>query len=354
MKTERIDKIVTALLYEGYVLYPYRRCVKNRQRWMFGCLYPRPGNSACEASDPSRMQTQCLLEGTGGTQLEVQVRFLHLLERLVARTAPASGRDSSLPAVNALELEFVESLEVDGALFETCQQAVERRIDSDILSLAELLERPRITRFSFPEREETELIGTAQKRPQAALVNRQKAVDGLIEWSAALVNEELFSVTVRIENTAPGGADNAAYGGQLQALVSTHTILHATEGRFVSSFDPPVGFREFAARQRNHGVWPVLVGDEEARDTVLASPIILHDYPQVAEESPGDLFDATEIDEILSLRVMTLTDDEKRRIRGADDRVRQMLQRTEALPDEQIRKLHGALRGLRTLPPLQH
>ena len=77
------------------------------------------------------------------------------------------------------------------------------------------------------------------------------------------------------------------------------------------------------------------------------SPIILYDYPQVAEESPGDFFDGTEIDEMLALRVMTLTDEEKREMRGADERARQILERTEMLPPEQFMKLHGALRGLR-------
>jgi hydrogenase maturation protease len=95
------------------------------------------------------------------------------------------------------------------------------------------------------------------------------------------------------------------------------------------------------------GTWPVLVGEEGQRDTVLSSPIILYDYPQIAPESPGDLFDGAEIDEILSLRIMTLTEEEKREMRQSDERARQILERTENMPDEQWRKLHGVLRGLR-------
>ena len=90
------------------------------------------------------------------------------------------------------------------------------------------------------------------------------------------------------------------------------------------------------------------------RDTMLASPIILYDYPQIAPESAGDLFDGTEIDEILSLRIMTMTDEEKREMRQSDERARQMLERTESMPEEQLMKLHGVLarsapcgRGLR-------
>ncbi len=67
----------------------------------------------------------------------------------------------------------------------------------------------------------------------------------------------------------------------------------------------------------------------------------------MAPESPGDLFDGAEIDEILSLRILTLTDDEKSAMRRSDDRARTILERTEALPPEHFMKLHGALRGLR-------
>ena len=93
----------------------------------------------------------------------------------------------------------------------------------------------------------------------------------------------------------------------------------------------------------------MLVGEEGQCDTLLSSPIILYDYPQIAPESAGDLFDGTEIDEILSLRIMTLTDDEKREMSQSDDRARAMLERTETMPAEQFMKLHGVLRGLRPL-----
>jgi hydrogenase maturation protease len=79
---------------------------------------------------------------------------------------------------------------------------------------------------------------------------------------------------------------------------------------------------------------------------MLSSPVILYDYPQIAPESPGALFDGTEIDEILTLRIMTLTDEEKLAMGLADERAREMLERIETLPPEQFMKMHGALRGL--------
>jgi hypothetical protein len=130
----------------------------------------------------------------------------------------------------------------------------------------------------------------------------------------------------------------------MRSFVSTHTILSVRVGEFVSLLDPPETFKEAAAGCRNVGTYPVLVGDEGERGVMLSSPIILYDYPQIAPESAGELFDGTEIDEILTLRIMTMTDEEKREMRGADDRARRILERTEQMPAEQLMKMHGAIK----------
>jgi len=136
----------------------------------------------------------------------------------------------------------------------------------------------------------------------------------------------------------------------MRSLVSAHLVLGVEDGEFISLLEPPEGLADLAALCQNIGVWPVLVGEEGQHDTLLASPIILYDYPQIAPESAGDLFDGTEIDEILSLRIMTLTKDEKREMRESDERARRILERTETMPAEQFMKLHGAVRGLRPVP----
>ncbi len=123
-------------------------------------------------------------------------------------------------------------------------------------------------------------------------------------------------------------------------------ILSTSGGQFVSLLDPPEELREAAAGCENRGLWPVLVGEEGQRDAMLCSPIILYDYPQIAPESPGALFDGTEIDEILTLRILTLTDEEKLAMGEADERTREILQRTESMPPEQFMKMHGILRSL--------
>ena len=117
------------------------------------------------------------------------------------------------------------------------------------------------------------------------------------------------------------------------------------EGKFFSLTDPPEVLRQATAACRNLGAWPVLVGSPGEQDAMLASPIILYDYPQIAPESPGDLFDGTEIDEMLTLRIMTLTDEEKAMAGATDDRTRRLLERTESLAREQLAGLHGAVRS---------
>jgi len=86
-------------------------------------------------------------------------------------------------------------------------------------------------------------------------------------------------------------------------------------------------------------------------DVVLASPIILYDHPELAPESPGDLFDATEIDEILSLRTLALTDAEKAEARATDPRAAEIIDRVDDMPPEIWERLHGAIRTLRPVAP---
>src|SRR5262249_22073217 len=130
-----------------------------------------------------------------------------------------------------------------------------------------------------------------------------------------------------------------------RSLVSTHTILNVRGGKFISLLDPPESLREIAGSLRNIGTYPVLVGAEGERDAMLSSPIILYDYPQIAPESAGDLFDGTEMEEMLALRSLTLTDEEKREIRDGDERARRILERIESLPAERLMKLHGVARA---------
>jgi len=145
------------------------------------------------------------------------------------------------------------------------------------------------------------------------------------------VEGDVFRLTVRVENRTAQGALVPTDRGHalLQSLISTHAVLGLRRGEFFSLCDPPPPLRDAAAACCNRGAWPVLVGEVGRRDAMLSAPIILYDYPRVAPESPGDFFDGTEVDELLTLRVLTLTEEEKREARAAGGRARALLDRTE-------------------------
>ena len=137
------------------------------------------------------------------------------------------------------------------------------------------------------------------------------------------------------------------------ALVAAHLILATERGAFVSMVDPPEWAQPAVDACANEGCWPVLAGPPGGRDVMLVSPIILYDHPEIAPESPGDMFDATEIDEILTLRTLALTDEEKREARATDPRAAAVIDRVEAMDRPTLERLHGAIRYLRpvTGPP---
>jgi hypothetical protein len=171
-------------------------------------------------------------------------------------------------------------------------------------------------------------------------------IAGAVEIESTTMGERLFKFTVRILNLSEGSGDECS-------MLSTHTLLAVREGAFVSLLDPPEQYSAAAAACRNVATWPVLAGREGEHSLMLSSPIILYDYPQIAPESAGDFFDGTEIDEILTLRVLTLSEEEKQEVRAGDERARDIVDRTEALPAEAFAKMHGAIRGLRKASKLE-
>jgi hydrogenase maturation protease len=347
MNAALVDGIVKAVLYEGYMLYPYRpSAVKNRQRFNFGVVYPKAYGDAQNEPDAARMQTECLLRASGLTQCIVRVRFLRMIERTVGKVrAPAA----ELSAATEETLEKVERLEVNGKIFQPWQEGSEEIIELPAFNPEDLVKQSVEWSFGLSAKREKELIRDEQGQIVAVVFRDKSNIAGLIDLEAKQVSHGLFRLTVRIFNMSllADVADADREDALARSLVSAHTVLEVRGGQFVSLIDPPEECREFASQCQNVKTWPVLVGEEGDLDTVLSSPIILYDYPQIAPESPGDLFDGAEIDEILSLRIMTMTDEEKQEMRESDDRARKILERTEILPEEQFMKLHGVLRGLR-------
>jgi hypothetical protein len=341
-----VDRIAHALLYEGYLLYPYRRSVKNRQRWTFGGLYP-PAYIARQGggSDASALQTECLVCGGPGTGLSVSVRFLQVVARRVGAFDTPLEVWPEFDPVPAYR--HVESLQAASGVVSAWQEAIEREVAVPEVSLGDLTTSPRWVEFDLVPASSLEPVQGPGGTIVGLIERVRTRIDGAADLTAAGVADGLYRVTVRVENrTHLEAASDDRDRAQLHALVATHTILGVAGGEFVSMLEPPEPWRSLAEGCRNVGTWPVLVGEVGQTDTMLSSPIILYDYPQVAPESPGDLFDATEIDEILTLRILTLTDDEKRSMAALDDRGRALLERTEALAREQLMGLHGTLRAV--------
>jgi hypothetical protein len=323
-----VRAIADAVLYEGYVLWPYRRsALKNAQRFTFGGVYPRAHSAGrAPGDDPCAMQTQCLLEGTDEARVSVDVRFLQVVRR---QAHDADGRAID-ELVGAGGDEERRQLSWD--------EAVERELALAPTPLCELRDGERIALAIPAGRAEEHLSG-------GTLVRSWERLEGTVQLRAERLEPALHALTVRIENDTPwAGGDRAAL--MRRTLCSTHTALELEGGAFVSLTDPPAWLAELAAACENAGTWPVLVGEQGARDRLLSSPITLSDYPRVAPESPGDLFDGGEIDQLLVLNILALTDEEKREMRASDARVRELLERTEALTPDQLMRLHGTIREL--------
>jgi hypothetical protein len=344
---ESVEKIAEAVLYEGYLLYPYTRtAMKNQQRWTFGGVYPQAYSEVTGGHDPWMMQTQCLIQGSDETRIELKVRFLHVIQRRVVKRVNGTSEEG-IP---------VDELWVDREVYRPWEEAVERELGSAEVSPGAL---PLHLTIDVPAgRSEEQLVDEAGTMV-GALVREWNAIQGRIEieferppQSDEMAPEQAgrspYQLTVRIINSTPWQSDDPSSRQHVvrQSMISTHTILRVTGGAFISLLETPERYRKAAEACENIKTWPVLAGEDGERHTMLSSPIILYDYPQISPESRGNYYDATEIDELLALSVMTLTDEEKQELRESDPRGREILERTESLSPHELMNLHGAVRGL--------
>ncbi|MEV7320538.1 hypothetical protein [Streptomyces sp. NPDC093970] len=338
-----LSAVADAVLYEGYLLYPYRRSSpKNRARWQFGVLFPkdwveaggpvRPGVSG--SADSWYQQTECLVRvDRPDAVLRVRVRYLQMQHKQV--------HDAGRRPVESLTC-------ADGTVHLTFEEAVPRAADFTV----PLSEGEHGFPVGSPAGSETERLPDGAGR----IVRRREEIAASTALVVERLGEDLLRLRVR---TAHEGhpADPRAPRDQVlrQALIATHTLLAAEGAEFVSLIDPGADRQDAARSCRNDFTFPVLgdappaepPADGSVSALLLSSPIILPDHPQVAPESPGDLHDAGEIDEILTLRTMLLTDEEKREARATDPRAAEILDRVDTMPPEVLGRLHGAIRSLK-------
>jgi hypothetical protein len=347
MSLDDVRRVADAVLYEGYILYPYRASAqKNRSRWQFGVLMP-PAYAAADPSETTTARAECVFTRDGEPSVDVVVRFLQVQRR----TCPGPGAP------------------------DTWDEAVEREVSVTVAGAA-LFGDGTATPFGIPGGEEHEATADGDvMRVRRALrgVVTVRATELPGPWQAARLTVGVTNQTAAglsapdspvpdspvPDSPVPGSPvlGSPVLGSRAQALpaalVAAHMIITISGGAFVSMTDPPEWAAPAVNECENAGCWPVLAGPPGERNVLLASPIILPDHPEVARESPGELYDGTEIDEILTLRTLALTDEEKDAARATDPRAAALIDRVESLDGAALQRLHGTIRGWQGSPPAE-
>jgi hypothetical protein len=326
---DRARAIADAVLYEGYLLYPYRATSsKNQSRWQFGVVGP-PGASDAGIGEDDSLSAQFLIDGD--SELTLVVRFLQLQHRRAERDV-GGGR-----------FEPVDELTGGLQSWVTWDEAVERELTFGPFDLANLAQ-PRTVEVAVDE-------GTDKEDVDGGRLIRTRAAISAELTIKVEHDDDLNRVSVAVRNTgaAAAGKDTAI----ATSLIGTHVIAEVVGGEFVSLLEPPDTAAGPVSRLVQHRCFPVLAGRPGERDLMLISPIILYDHPEIAEQSEGALYDSTEIDEILTLRVMTMTDEEKAQARATDPRAAAIIDRCDSMSPEAMQQLHGILRNPH-VPGLEH
>jgi hypothetical protein len=304
---ELVKPVADAVLYEGYLLYPYRASsTKNQVRWQFGVLMP-PAFVATGSGERDTMFVDFLAEPGPTAVAHVRVRFLQVQTRL-------TGGGS-------------------------WQEAVEQEADVSF-ALSDLLAAERVTPITIPGGTETD--GDVE-RTRAALSADVRARARALPGPYGGVR-----VRLTVSNTSTA-TDTEREAALRTALVACHAVVVLRDGTLISLLEPPEWAKTAVADCERDGAWPIMIGSPDTRDMLLVSPIILDDYPSIAPESPRNLFDGTEIDEILTLRTLALTDEEKREARATDPRAKEIIDHVDGMPAELWDRLHGTIRYLRTV-----
>ena len=281
-----------------------------------------PGYAAADPSESSCTQAECVLEHTGQPVVQVILRFLQVQRRTIAGSG-GQGWD----------------------------EAVEREIEVTA-DTAALLSDGVVEEFAIAGGQDREPLdepgaGAPVRGPPPGAAGRRGPVRGIPihgPWRAVRLQ-------VRVENrTAVGSVPRRREDALPSALIAAHTIISVSGGEFISMTDPPIWAQPAVAECQNVGGWPVLADPGGGRRVVLSSPIILYDHPELAAESPGELYDGTEIDEILTLRTLALSDAEKAEARATDPRAAALLDRVESMDAQTMARLHGTIRSAHTGP----
>ena len=263
---ELARKVADAVLYEGYLLYPYRAsAAKNQARWQFGVLMPRRW-AEDGPEEPWATQTECLLEPEEATTVRVLVRFLHVQSKSVEAVDVEAGTFHEVPA-----------LPVDGSELVPWDEATEQEVTVEA-PLARLLEGELAAPFERPGGRRVEPVHSAAGKLAGRTIRRRWPILGTVTLSAERLEGPygLVRLRLRVENASAWHDPRADRSVALRhSLVAAHSLLGIDQGVFLSLLDPPEWAKPAAEACSNLHTWPVLIGEEGRRDAMLSSPIIL-------------------------------------------------------------------------------
>jgi hypothetical protein len=297
------------------MLWPYRKsAIKNQQRWTFGGIYPETYARSCD--DRCAAGFECLVRGARPV-LAIELRFLQAVRRQVL----VSG-------------DPVEEATVDGQRLMSWDEATERTVALPLIAAGE----SRCVPIDVPAGDLAEAHG-------AVVVSRTwQRLRGIVQADVEPVAPAVWKLRVSIANTDTDTTTRRPEA-VAHAMLSAHVVARTIDGDFVSAQNPPEELAEAASACAGDGLWPVLVGEEGTADTLFAAPIILYDHPRVAPESPGDFFDGCEIDQLLVLNILGMTDAERDEAGASDSRAREVIERTESMSPDELMRLHGVIRS---------
>lgn len=278
---EKIELIADAILYEGYALFPYRKnALKNRKRFNFGVLSPKVWAEK-QTNEQYFQQTEILFSADENAKIFFKIRYLQLESK------------------------------------EDWQTAHERTIENS----AEIIEKK-----------------------EFEISDSKFQIDGKVQIETENICENLFKLNLKIENLTENSSFKNASREEILpfSFVSTHTIFELENGEFISAIEPPQEFSTFS-KLENINCFPVLVGDQDKRNFMLSAPIILYDFPEIAQNSFDNFFDGLEIDELMVMNLLALTENEKEEIKKTDAKTRKILEKIENASAEDLLKLHAKM-----------
>ena len=336
-----LERITKTVLYEGYSLYPYyRSSAKNSKPVPFGAVYPRQFVKH-NPDVHSTTQTQCIIKGTDDTEIEITVRFLQLRNRQLLKI----DHDEYGPG----QFRPTDSIKEGDATYHSGWEGVERELNLGTHTISTIVDNKVEKDIAFESEKANDIIYGENGTVAGNVIISQSKINGTITASAdpAGDNKNGFKITVQISNTT--SVDNSEKLSRNDSyklsFLSTHTILKTEEGAFISQTDPKQNWEKIVEACDNINTWPILI--EKDYKTMLSSPIVLYDYPEIAPESMGDMFDGTEIEEALVLHMATMPEEEKQKIDKGDPKMKAMMERVESVTPEEIMSLHGGFKEVK-------